>query len=115
MKTNIQLPATLTSMSNTSDGGKRLGFRTQELSIDDKVTLEAAFQQYGWLLFCCNEFQESDIPKEEPEDRAKTPAKRLRNVLYKRWQQTGSGDFEIYYRERMEKYIDHEKNLLEKG
>ena len=51
----VQVPATFTSLSNTKDGGKRIGFMTQELSIDDKLILEQFYGGFGWVLFSENE------------------------------------------------------------
>ena len=54
------------------------------------------------------------VPLEAAEDKTKTPSKRLRATLYVLWQQTGEqGDFEVFYREKMEKLIDFVKNKLD--
>lgn len=43
----------------------------------------------------------------------KTPSQRLRGVLYVLWEQTGkSGDFETFYRQKMEGLINLIKNKL---
>ena len=104
----------LSSISHTRDRGIRLGFTTQELNKDERAVIEDQFQQYGNLLFSPNEIDYSDIPKEQAEDKSKTPSKRLRNVLYVLWKQTSKEkDFELYYRIRMEKIIDYVKVKLD--
>jgi hypothetical protein len=68
----------------------------------------------GWLLFGQNEFTLEDLPKEQAEDKDKTPSKRLRSVLFILWKQKGSvGDFEVYYREQVEKIITKIKSMLD--
>jgi hypothetical protein len=111
---NFQVPAILTSISYTNDGGLRLGFHTNELSPEEKITAANFHQKFGYLLFKENSFQEVDIPKETAEDTTKTPSKRLRAVLFVNWQQEGiKEDFEIYYRRQVEKIIEHIKTKLD--
>ena len=110
----FQVPAILTSFSTKADNGASLRFSTNELTDEDFLTLKKAHQQFGWLLFRENPFQPSDVPLEAAEDITKTPSKRLRATLFVLWQQTGSqGDFEVFYRDRMEKIIDFVKNKLD--
>lgn len=110
----FQVPAILNSVSFTKDNGLRLGFLTQELANDEKAYVQQYYQKFGHLLFQPNEFQTSDIPKENIEDKTKTPSKRLRAVIYIYWQQTKSNeDFEIFYRQKMEKLIDFIKEKLD--
>ena len=59
----LQLSGVITSMSYCKDESMRIGFTTQELSIEEKNELSKYFQKFGYLLFKENEFQESDIPK----------------------------------------------------
>lgn len=112
----ITAPAILTSISYTKDGGMRLGFSTNELSQKDKLTISEFYQTFGWLAFKENAIDVLDMPKEDAEDKLKTPAKRLRNTLYVLATQEGikKEHFELYYREKMEKIIDFVKNKLDK-
>ena len=110
----FQVPAILTSFSTKADNGASLRFSTNELNDEDFLTLKKSHQQFGWLLFRENPYQPGDVPLEAAEDKAKTPSKRLRACLYVLWQQTGEqGDFEVFYRERMEKIIEFVKNKLD--
>jgi len=111
----LRVPAILTSMSKTHDGGLRLGFATQEMGLSEQVEALSMHDTFGYLLFNANPISESDIPKESAEDKSKTPSKRLRAVLFLLWKQTtdASGDFEIFYRDRMEKLIDMIKSKLD--
>ena len=110
----FQVPAILTSFSTKADGGASVRFSTNEITDEDFLILKKSHQQYGWLCFQENPFQPSDIPIEAAEDKAKTPSKRLRAVIYVLWEQTGKqGDFEAFYRDRMEKIIDFVKHKLD--
>lgn len=107
-------PAILTSLRATQDGGLSLGFSTQELSDEDKLIAMKYHKQFGYLAFKPNQFALDDMPKEQAEDTQKTPSKRLRAVLFVLWQQKGStGDFELFYRDRMEKIITWAKGKID--
>lgn len=111
----ITVPAILTRISYSKDGGLSLGFATQELTAEDKVTLSDLYQQFGWLGFSPNQISTNDIPTEEAEDKQKTPSKRLRAVLYVLSKQRNikPENFEVFYREKMEQLIDYIKTKLD--
>jgi len=110
----IKLPVYFTRFGSKADGSAGLGFNTQELSAADFAILKENLNEYGWLVFRPNEFQEEDIPQQDAEDPEKTPSKRLRAVLFILWQQTGKkGNFEAYYHEQMDKIIEHIKTKLD--
>ena len=110
----FQAPAILKSISHTSDGGLRIGFTTNELSDEDKLVATKFHQKFGWVLFQENDFQLKDIPKEQAERGEKTPGQRLRASLFRLWQQQNPNlEFEIYYRNKMEKLIEHIKSKLD--
>lgn len=91
-----------------------MGFTTNELSDEDKLIIAKFYQKFGFVLFKANEFESDDVPKEQAEDTQKTPSKRLRAVLFLLWKQAGEkGDFELYYRNQVEKMIDVVKAKLD--
>lgn len=106
-------PATLEGLSTRQDGSASIRFSTQELAPEDLVAFMQFRGKFGYLLFKETEFKVSDVPKNDPEFDGKTPSQRLRNVLYVQWKQKGaSGDFENFYRQQIEKVIEHIKSLL---
>lgn len=110
----IHLPAYLTGFSSKSDGSASIRFATQELTSEDFGNLKQALNNYGHLLFKENEFKVEDIPKEDVEDKNKTPSKRLRATLFCLWNQRGSPDtFDSFYQMQMEKIISHIKSKLD--
>jgi hypothetical protein len=72
------------------------------------------YQSFGWLLFGANEHQESDVPKDlAKRDSGQSPSQRARAVLFVYWKQLGSkGDFEQFYNQKMEQFIDRIKENL---
>ena len=110
----IRLPCYLTGFSSKSDGSASVRFNTQELTAEDFANLKNDLNGYGWLVFQSNEVKLEDMPKEDAEDKQKTPSKRLRAVIFIEWTQKGKqGDFEQFYREKMDRVIEHFKSKLD--
>ena len=116
MKT-FQVPAELAGISYLNTPGcVALRFRTSELSTKDKVLLSEYHQKTGYLLFKEDDFQENDVPKDNTDMKSKSPAQRLRGVLWILHQQRGgkNEDFESFYTQQMEKAINRVKDVLDK-
>lgn len=113
--TKFQIEAILDGVTPLKDGGVSLRFHTNEVSKEDKVMLMEFYQTFGWLMFRANEFQEAEIPKENAKrDTGRSPSQRLRAVLFVLWKQGGgNGDFEAYYKQKIEQFIDKIKENLE--
>lgn len=110
----IKLACYLTGFSSKTDGSASLRFSTQELSAEDFGELKRSLNAYGWMVFRENEISLDDIPTEDVEDKNKTPSKRMRSVIFVLWKQKGSnGDFEVFYRNAIEKFIERVKNELD--
>lgn len=113
---NFQLQAHIRNPKFLKDGSANLTFTTGEVSDDQVVHLlnMGRRDELGWLLWSPNKFQQTDLPTEPATDDKKTPAQRLRSVLFVLWKQEGSrGDFESFYQERMNKLIDMIKGKLD--
>lgn len=114
---NIQLEAHIRNPKFLKDGSVNLTFTSAtEISDEEVIYLLNAGRKddMGWILWSPNKHQDSDLPNEPATDDNKTPAKRLRSVLYILWQQQGSrGNFEAFYQEKMEKIIEFTKNKLD--
>lgn len=106
-------PATLSRISSTADGGLSLGFRTQELTPEEKLIALKFQNAFGWLMFKENSFDLKDVPKEPALVEAESPAKRLRAVLFVAWKQKKpDSDFNTYYARQMESFIEMVKLTL---
>lgn len=114
---NIQIQAHMLMPHFRKDRCGTLKFTSaRELTKEEReILLEAGVNdELGWLMWSPNKMQINDLPTEPATDDNKTPGKRLRSVLFVLWKQEGSrGDFELYYRERMEKFIEHVKTKLD--
>ena len=110
----IQIPCVLSGYNRKADRSVSLRFNsTLEISSDDFAELDRVHFQTGWLLFSPNEFTPEDIPNEPASD-GKKPSKRLRDVLFILWKQEGEGgDFETFYRARVNAIVEKIKGRLE--
>lgn len=115
----FQAPAQIMKISTMSDGGVRVEIDTSEMTDDQELAKLFRLKKgaQGWFLFKSAKLAAGDIPDEEPpmpEGEAKSPSQRLRGVLFVYWKEIkdGKGDFEVFYREMMNKYIDAVKGKL---
>ncbi len=114
MDKTFQVPATLDRFSSKADGSAGISFSTNELSDTDFLELKRRQGKFGYLCFKENTFSSADLPKEDADEGQKTPSKRLRSVLFILWQQEGKkGEFEVFYRENMNKAIENIKARLD--
>ncbi len=114
----VQLPALITSLSTKVDGSIKIALETQEMSAENSTTLFELRGKNAWVLIAPSEIKDEDVrlPNERPDPAvgSKTPAQRMRAVLYRIWEQSKGGtDFESFYRVRMEQMIDKLKEKLE--
>lgn len=95
----------------------KLEFETREFSGSEAAALMEQRNKEGWLIFSPrDDLTEADIPDEKPDAMVgtKTQAQRLRAVLYRLWEQSGKkGEFEDYYRSKMENVIEQLKEKLQ--
>lgn len=115
MKDKFVVPAVFAGINRKVDRSLSLRFVTsREVSAEDFVLIDSYFQREGWLVFAENQIQEEDIPTQLAEVEAKTPAQRLRSVMFVYWKQLGEeGDFEDFYRKNIEKIIEQIKSKLD--
>lgn len=109
MSVLVQIPAQILDFKPKADRSWRLTFGTRELSGEDVKVLADNFQGEGWLVFNPNgEVSPEEVPTDLADAGVKSPAQRLRAVIYLLWKQRGSkGDFESYYRTSIEKLVEH--------
>lgn len=108
------LEAILSGVNLLSDGGVSLRFITiKDLDDVDRIALIHSHNKTGHIAFSEDEIQESDMPKTQTEGQ-KTPSQRLRNIIFVLWkQQDGVTDFEVFYRQRMEKILTELKGEID--
>lgn len=106
----VQVEAILEHVSTLKDRTLKLVFYTNELPPDTGAALMGMAHEFGYLLFGANPHREESIPAfPEAAPKAqekKSQSQRLRASLYRLWEARGSnGDFEAYYKTRMEHMI----------
>jgi hypothetical protein len=108
----IIIPANLESLATLKDGTIKLVFETQELRPADVGILFSYRNSTGFLAFKPESFQKDQIEvieslKGSEFEGEKSKAKRMRNTLYKLWEEDNKGydDFNLYYDYRMELLI----------
>lgn len=115
----IVLQCTLDSFRSLKDKSLKITFETQETTPQQMAEISKNSQTFGYLAFSGTmltdeQLSEIDNAKTDLYDNAKTPSKRLRNVLYVAFEQDKKGfeRFEDFYLHQMEKIITHYKNKL---
>jgi hypothetical protein len=113
----IIIPSLLESISTLKDGTIKLVFETQELKPSDVGILFSYRKGLGFLAFKPETFDEDQAKlieelKVEDFDSNKSPSKRMRNILFKLWQEDKRGydDFNLYYQYRMNELCEMLKN-----
>ena len=96
-----------------------LRFITQEKTSGEIADIDRLVDTFGILYFRGqeklnqDEVEELDAIELDLYDEPKSQSQRLRNVLYKIWQQNEEGQFREFYRHETERIIQHYKNKLD--
>lgn len=116
----IIIAAQLEGYRSLKDRSIKITFESQELNPQELLGIAENLNAFGYLAFKKEPFGEQErltIAQLESdyEDKAKTPSKRLRGVLYRNYEQKNDGfdSFSKYYDHHMEKIIEHFKSKLE--
>lgn len=110
---SIATQAIITSLSSKQDGSLGLRVATPELSTQEKALFMELQGLNLELVITPKDEQVAPEYKVDKEIQQKHPSARLRAVLWRVWEQDGQqGDFDTYYRNAMEKLIEHFKNKL---
>lgn len=112
--------AILDGYSPRKDGSFTLRFVTNEMQPSEVANIHNVLSSFGYLYFKGEEELTKEELKELDEldtdlyDNPKTKSQRLKNVLYKVWEQeTPGNEFKDYYASKMEQLIQHFKDKLD--
>jgi hypothetical protein len=101
------------------DRSKKLTFCTNEINPQQAASLQVLVQQFCYIAIKREDFTKEQIDvindlKTGYDDSTKTPSQRMRNCLYKLWEQNNEGykDFNLYYQYHMEIFINHLKGKI---
>lgn len=110
----MRLKTIITSIRSKSDHSLGLSITTPELTVEERAEFMNLQSVECDTLF--NPLTNTEPPKEiKSEVSQKTQGQRLRGVLFIYFSQLGShGDFETFYREKMEDIINSIKDKLDK-
>lgn len=120
-KMKIITAAQLDGYRRLKDKSVSLRFITCELSTEKIMVVDQLLDNFGYLYFkpenklTDQEVKELDNLDTDLYDNPKTQSKRIRNVLYKNWEQNSCGhaDFKDYYKHETERIINHYKKKLD--
>lgn len=120
MSKRILCAAQLDGYSPRKDRTIGLRFITQEMNALDVANIHSLLDGFGYLYFKSehaltkSEVEELDALETDLVDNGKTQSKRIRNVLYRLWEQDHEGytDFKEYYRIKTEQIITWLKSKL---
>lgn len=102
------------SIASRKDGSVRLSVETAELTTEQRALVLGYHGKACRVLLCPTEQSDAPVETVATERDAKTPSQRLRACIFVWWQQTGQkGDFESFYREKVEALINHVKKQLD--
>lgn len=114
------IAAQLDSYRSLKDRTLKITFESNELNPQELLGIAENLNAFGYLAFKKEPFKEEERKAIEDletdyDDKAKTPSKRLRGVLYRNYEQKNDGfdTFSRYYDHHMEKIIEHFKSKLD--
>lgn len=104
----------LTSASTRADGSLGLRFSTPELNPSEKTVFFELLNQNLKMLLQPKDGEPAELKDVKKEFECKTPSQRLRAVLFVAWKQAKEpGEFEDFYRKKVEFFIDDIKSHLQ--
>lgn len=107
------MEAQLTSASTRLDGSLAIRFGSPEMAPAEKTAIFELHGKNVKLLIQPMDGLPDELVDVKQEFQTKTPSMRLRAVLYVAWEQAGRpGEWEDFYRHKMEGYITEVKRNL---
>lgn len=100
----------LSGIRTRNDGSISITLATPELEAEDITAFASLRNKNLAMLLQPLGNEPKELKEIKGEFDSKTPSQRLRSVLYVLWKETdGTGDFEEFYRKRMNSIIDRIK------
>lgn len=111
------LSVQIAGLRTLKDGSVSVTMETPELSPGNAAEIFALRNKVAFVYVSERQIEANEkkvVDSLEPESTGKTPAQRLRNVLYRMWEQNKEGypDSDSHYRAKMENIIGHYKTEL---
>jgi len=114
----ILLPVYVENLATRKDKSVKIVLSTQELTPNQAGELFGINGQLGIVYFSPKEITNKEVEQVDKIDAelgGKTQSQRIRNCLYKLYEQDHEGfnSFDNYYHHKTEKYIDKLKSLID--
>lgn len=113
----IILACIVDKITTLKDRSVKITLDTQELSPSKAGEIFTLMNSLATVYISPSEItsrEMAQVDAVEPEMPGKSPSQRMRNVLFILWKQDNQGykEFDSFYKERMEKYIEELKNNI---
>lgn len=113
----IILACIIDKITTLKDRSVKITLDTQELSPTKAGEIFTLMNSLATVYISPSEItsrEMAQVDSIEPEMPGKSPSQRMRNVLFILWKQDNQGfkEFDFFYKERMEKYINELKNNI---
>src|SRR4029077_14850795 len=109
----LRFEAIVTSIRSRVDGSLGLGVVTPELSTEEKIALMNLQNILSEIIIMPKDEKDVDLLEVKKEVIHKSPAQRMRSVIFLLWKQTDEKEpFDIFYLSTMEKIIEWLKGKL---
>lgn len=113
----VIVPGIVSGISSLKDGSVKTTVHLQEVSPETVGNLYSLNNQHVKIYMTTeNITQEAKqaVDEVEIEHESKSPSKRMRDVLFRLWEQDKQGyeDFELWYRWKMNQMVEHLKAKL---
>lgn len=114
----LLVPVQVENISTRKDKTVKLVLGTQELSPAKAGEIFNLLNTVAMAYICpkgINQNEIDQVDKLDPEFEGKTQSQRMRNVLYKLFQQDTEGfkDFDAFYQNKTDKIIEHLKTKIQ--
>jgi len=114
----ILLPGQIESIASRKDKTIRLTIGTQELNPNTAAEIFSMNQQFCYFAIKHESFMKSEtelIDGLKADYNEKTPSQRLRNILFRIYEQDNQGykDFNTFYIAKMEQICEHYKSKID--
>lgn len=104
----------LEGFTSKKDKSLSLRFSTPELADEEAVAVRALQGVVSDMLVQPQDEEFPEIVEVKAQTEQKTASSRLRGSLFVLWEKRGKeGDFDLFYRTNMEKFITRIKNLID--
>ena len=103
----VRMQATITGVRSKVDGSLGITIATPELTSEEKVVVMQLQNINSELTVVPEDARTPEMVKVKQGLESKTPSQRLRAVTFVWWKQAGEqGDFEVFYKQKIESFID---------